>query len=54
MKISDLLIFENDDFILLNKPSGLLSIPDRDGKEISLKELLQEKYAREKYLLFIG
>ena len=45
MKISDLLIFENDDFILLNKPSGLLSIPDRDGKEISLKKLLLEKYA---------
>src|SRR5437773_3779890 len=45
MKISDLLIFENDDFVLLNKPSGLLSIPDRDGKEISLKKLLLEKYA---------
>jgi len=44
MKISDLLIFENDDFIALNKPSGLLSIPDREGKEISLRTLLQEKY----------
>ena len=40
------IIFENDDFIALNKPSGLLSIPDREGKEISLKSLLQEKYAR--------
>ena len=34
MKISDILIFENDDFIVLNKPPGLLSIPDREGKVI--------------------
>ena len=45
MKFADLLIFEDDDFIALNKPSGLLSIPDREGKEVSLKKLLQEKYA---------
>ena len=38
--------FENDDFIALNKPSGLLSIPDREGKEISLKKLLLEKFSR--------
>jgi 23S rRNA pseudouridine1911/1915/1917 synthase len=44
MKISDLFIFENDDLIVLNKPSGLLSIPDREGKDVSLKTLLQEKY----------
>ncbi len=44
MKLSELIIFENDDFIALNKPSGLLSIPDREGKEISLKRLLKEKY----------
>ncbi len=44
MKISELIIFENDDFIALNKPSGLLSIPDREGKEISLKALLKEKF----------
>ena len=37
-------VFENDAFIVLNKPAGLLSIPDRLGKEISLKNLLQEKY----------
>lgn len=46
MKISELIIFENDDFIALNKPSGLLSIPDREGKEVSLKNMLQEKYER--------
>ena len=38
------IIFENDDFIVLNKPAGVLSIPDREGKEESLKSRLQEKY----------
>jgi len=44
IRIRDILIFENDDFVVLNKPSGLLSIPDREGKEISLKKILQEIY----------
>jgi len=44
MRIADILIFENDDLVVLNKPSGLLSIPDREGKEISLKKILREKY----------
>jgi 23S rRNA pseudouridine955/2504/2580 synthase/23S rRNA pseudouridine1911/1915/1917 synthase len=44
IKLPDILIFENDDLIVLNKPSGLLSIPDREGKEISLKKILREKY----------
>lgn len=44
MKLSEIIVFENDDFIALNKPSGLLSIPDREGKEVSLKQLLKEKY----------
>ncbi len=43
-RVADILVFENDDFIVLNKPSGLLSIPDREGKEVSLKKILQEKY----------
>jgi len=38
------ILLENNDFIALNKPAGLLSIPDREGKEISLKIMLQEKY----------
>jgi len=38
------IIFENDDFIAVNKPSGLLSIPDRIGKERSLKDHLKERY----------
>lgn len=44
MKLKDWLIFENNEFVVLNKPSGLLSIPDREGKEISLKELLKKEY----------
>jgi len=44
MYLNDCLVFENDDFVALNKPSGLLSIPDREGKDISLKILLKEKY----------
>ena len=37
IKISDYIIADTPDFIALNKPSGLLSIPDREGKDISLK-----------------
>jgi 23S rRNA pseudouridine1911/1915/1917 synthase len=38
------IIFENEQFVALNKPAGLLSIPDREGKDISLKKILQNKY----------
>ena len=44
MKLSDIIIYEDEDIVALNKPSGLLSIPDREGKEPSLKNLLQERY----------
>ena len=44
MRISDFVIAETENWIALNKPSGLLSIPDREGKEVSLKKLLIEKY----------
>jgi len=37
-------IFENDSFIAINKPAGLLSIPDRVQSEPSLKDMLLEKY----------
>jgi 23S rRNA pseudouridine955/2504/2580 synthase/23S rRNA pseudouridine1911/1915/1917 synthase len=40
------IIFETNDWIVLNKPPGLLSIPDREGKDISLKQILQEKYGQ--------
>lgn len=42
--MKDWIIFKDDNFIALNKPSGLLSIPDRLGKDISLKAMLQETY----------
>ena len=38
------IIFENDHFVAVNKPAGLLSIPDRDGSDISLKGILKKKY----------
>ncbi|MEJ7586884.1 MAG: RluA family pseudouridine synthase [Ferruginibacter sp.] len=38
------IIFENDHFIVLNKPAGVLSIPDRMQSEPSLKDMLTEKY----------
>ena len=44
MKLSSFIIAENENWVALNKPSGLLSIPDRMGKDVSLKSLLIEKY----------
>ncbi len=37
-------IFENNDFVAINKPSGMLTIPDREQTEKSLKEYLTDKY----------
>ena len=44
IKLSDLTVFENEDFIALNKPSGVLSIPDRMQSEPSLKDHLLAAY----------
>jgi 23S rRNA pseudouridine1911/1915/1917 synthase len=38
------ILFENEEFIALNKPSGLLSVPDRTQSVPSLKDLLIEKF----------
>ena len=38
------IIFENEHFVAVNKPSGLLSIPDRMGKDASLKSYLSQRY----------
>ena len=38
------IIFENDELVAINKPAGLLTIPDREQSEKSLKEMLQDKY----------
>lgn len=40
------LLAETENWVAINKPSGLLSVPDREGKEISLKQLLQKKYGK--------
>jgi 23S rRNA pseudouridine955/2504/2580 synthase/23S rRNA pseudouridine1911/1915/1917 synthase len=40
------IIFENEHFLAINKPSGLLSIPDRFGKDPSVKSLLQQKLGK--------
>ena len=44
MKFAEIIVSETEDWIAINKPAGLLSIPDREGKEISLKILLKERY----------
>jgi 23S rRNA pseudouridine1911/1915/1917 synthase len=37
-------IFENENFIAINKPTALLSIPDRVRSETSLKDMLMHQY----------
>lgn len=40
------IIFENDQFIAINKPAGMLSIPDRVQSEPSLKDFLLQRYGK--------
>ncbi|HTM93545.1 MAG TPA: RluA family pseudouridine synthase [Flavisolibacter sp.] len=44
MKIEEHILQEDENLVAINKPSGLLTIPDREGKEISLKQILKNKY----------
>lgn len=44
MKIEEYILEEDENLAAINKPSGLLTIPDREGKEISLKQILKNKY----------
>lgn len=44
IKIDDHIIFENEEFVAVNKPSGILTIPDREGVA-GLRNLLQDKYS---------
>jgi len=44
MRIDDYIFFENDDFVAVNKPSGLLTIPDREGVN-GVKNLLKDKFS---------
>lgn len=43
-KLQPNIIRETDDFIAINKPSGLLSIPDRTQSAPSLKDFLIQEY----------
>lgn len=43
-KLSEAIVFENEKFVAINKPAGLLSIPDRTQSEVSLKDMLIAKY----------
>ena len=38
------IVFENDAYVAINKPAGLLTIPDRTQSERSLKDMLIDKY----------
>ena len=38
------ILLENEWFVAINKPSGMLSIPDRMQSEVSLKDILIERY----------
>jgi 23S rRNA pseudouridine955/2504/2580 synthase/23S rRNA pseudouridine1911/1915/1917 synthase len=40
-KLQEHIIFQNEDFVAINKPPGLLTIPDREGKDVSLKTVLK-------------
>src|SRR5690349_11219645 len=38
------IIYEDDNLVAVNKPAGMLSVPDRVQSEQSLKDILQDKY----------
>lgn len=46
LKPEDYIVYEDEQVVAVNKPSGLLTIPDREGKETSLRQLLQQKYGQ--------
>jgi len=46
MNFKEQVVFENEDFVVINKPAGLLSVPDREGADISLKKILQNEYGK--------
>jgi 23S rRNA pseudouridine955/2504/2580 synthase/23S rRNA pseudouridine1911/1915/1917 synthase len=43
-KLAESIVFENENFVAINKAAGLLSIPDRMQSEVSLKDMLLAKY----------
>src|SRR5256885_10653443 len=49
VKIDDYILYQDESIIAINKPSGLLSIPDRSGSDGSLKQLLQQQQSEKVY-----
>jgi 23S rRNA pseudouridine1911/1915/1917 synthase len=43
IRIEEHIVFENEEMVAVNKPSGLLTIPDREGVP-GVRNLLQERY----------
>jgi 23S rRNA pseudouridine1911/1915/1917 synthase len=47
MKFKDLdIVYENAEFIAINKPAGIFSVPSRAGIEPSLKEIIELKFEK--------
>lgn len=47
MNLSKYILFENEDFVVVNKPAGLLSVPDRYNLSLpSLSKMLEQQYGR--------
>lgn len=47
MHLSKYILFENEDFVAVNKPAGLLSIPDRYNPALpSLSKMLERQYGK--------
>jgi 23S rRNA pseudouridine1911/1915/1917 synthase len=44
MKLEEHIILEDEHIVAINKPAGLLTIPDREGKDVSLKQILKNKF----------
>lgn len=46
MKVSVEILFEDEELLVVNKPSGFTVIPDRFGKYKSLVQILEKSYAK--------
>lgn len=44
VKLDEQIILDDENLVAINKPAGLLTIPDREGKDISLKQILKNRY----------
>lgn len=44
LRLNDLILFEDDDFVLINKPAFISTLAERDTSRLSILQLLSEKY----------